>query len=109
MSSLLSYVWLSLKRGLGNYLRAEVLRRMGSPEAVYAADSTMLAQSCPSLRRQHIELLCDKSTDEAEQVITQCAREDIRILPVSDAAYLTACGRSRIRRSCCISAPVAGF
>ena len=76
MSSLLSYVWLSLKRGLGNYLRAEVLRRMGSPEAVYAADSTMLAQSCPSLRRQHIELLCDKSTDEAEQVITQCARED---------------------------------
>ena len=87
MSSLLSYVWLSLKRGLGNYLRAEVLRRMGSPEAVYAADSTMLAQSCPSLRRQHIELLCDKSTDEAEQVITQCAREDIRILPVSDAAY----------------------
>ena len=53
MSSLLSYVWLSLKRGLGNYLRAEVLRRMGSPEAVYAADSTMLAQSCPSLRRQH--------------------------------------------------------
>ena len=29
MSSLLSYVWLSLKRGLGNYLRAEVLRRMG--------------------------------------------------------------------------------
>lgn len=87
MSSLLSYVWLSLKRGLGNYLRAEVLRHMGSPEAVYAADSTMLAQSCPSLRRQHIELLCDKSTDEAEQVITQCAREDIRILPVSDAAY----------------------
>ena len=87
MSSLLSYVWLSLKRGLGNYLRAEVLRRMGSPEAVYAADSTMLAQSCPSLRRQHIELLCDKSTDEAAQVITQCAREDIRILPVSDAAY----------------------
>ena len=29
MSSLLSYVWLSLSRGLGNYLRAEVLRRMG--------------------------------------------------------------------------------
>ena len=28
MSSLLSYVWLSLKRGLGNYLRAEVLRRV---------------------------------------------------------------------------------
>ena len=87
MSSLLSYVWLSLKRGLGNYLRAEVLRRMGSPEAVYAADSTMLAQSCPSLRRQHIELLCDKSTDEAEQVITQCAREDIRILGVREFGF----------------------
>lgn len=98
MSSLLSYVWLSLKRGLGNYLRAEVLRRMGSPEAVYAADSTMLAQSCPSLRRQHIELLCDKSTDEAEQVITQCAREDIRILPVSSrsAAWRSATTRRRI-------------
>lgn len=104
MSSLLSYVWLSLKRGLGNYLRAEVLRRMGFAEAVYAADSTMLAQSCPSLRRQHIELLCDKSTDEAAQVITQCAREDIRTCPFRTPPTRTACGRSRTRRSCCISA-----
>lgn len=38
MPSLVSYVWLSLKRGLGPYLSAELLRVMGSPEAVYAAD-----------------------------------------------------------------------
>ena len=39
MSSLLSYVWLSLKRGLGNYLRAELLRRMGV-EVEQLADDT---------------------------------------------------------------------
>ena len=47
MSSLLSYVWLSLKRGLGNYLRAEVLRRMGSPEAVYAATAQCSRRAVP--------------------------------------------------------------
>ena len=87
MPSLVSYVWLSLKRGLGPYLSAELLRVMGSPEAVYAADDKLLAQACPRLRRQHLDLLRDKSTDEAEYVIEQCARKDIRILPISDSAY----------------------
>ena len=63
MPSLVSYVWLSLKRGLGPYLSAELLRVMGSPEAVYAADDKLLAQACPRLRRQHLDLLRDKSTD----------------------------------------------
>ncbi|MFR5252703.1 MAG: hypothetical protein ACLTF5_07850 [Butyricicoccus sp.] len=38
MPSRLSYVWLSLKRGLGSRTAAEVLDAFGSPEAVFAAD-----------------------------------------------------------------------
>ena len=35
MPSRLSYVWLSLKRGLGSRTAAEVLDAFGSPEAVF--------------------------------------------------------------------------
>ena len=42
MPSRLSYVWLSLKRGLGSRTAAEVLDAFGSPEAVFAADRQAL-------------------------------------------------------------------
>lgn len=45
MPSRLSYVWLSLKRGLGSRTAAEVLDAFGSPEAVFAADRQAL-DSC---------------------------------------------------------------
>ena len=66
--SRLSYVWLSLKRGLGSRTAAEVLDAFGSPEAVFAADRQALTAAPCELRKTHVDLLCDKDTSEAEQV-----------------------------------------
>ena len=62
MPSRLSYVWLSLKRGLGSRTAAEVLDAFGSPEAVFAADRQALTAAPCELRKTHVDLLCDKDT-----------------------------------------------
>ena len=53
MPSRLSYVWLSLKRGLGSRTAAEVLDAFGSPEAVFAADRQALTAAPCELRKTH--------------------------------------------------------
>ena len=87
MPSRLSYVWLSLKRGLGTYTAAEVLQAFGSPEAVFAADRQALTAAPCQLRKAHVDLLCDKDTAEAEQVIRTCAERNIQIITIGDSAY----------------------
>lgn len=104
MPSRLSYVWLSLKRGLGSRTAAEVLDAFGSPEAVFAADRQALTAAPCELRKTHVDLLCDKDTSEAEQVIRSCTKRISRSLPSATALTRTACGRSRIRRPCCMCA-----
>ena len=86
MSAQLSYVWLSRRRGIGAGLLCELLRVFGSPDAVYAADRRTLEAACP-LRRAQADSLCDKSTDEAEEILRRCAAGDIRILTLGDSAY----------------------
>ena len=86
MPSRLSYVWLSLKRGLGSPA-AEVLDAFGSPEAVFAADRQALTAAPCELRKTHVDLLCDKDTSEAEQVIRSCTEKNIQIITIGDSAY----------------------
>lgn len=88
MSSRLSYVWLATRRGLGAGAASGLLRAFGSPEAVFAADRTALttARDCP-LRKVQVDALCDKSTDEAERIVAQCARDGIQIITLGDSAY----------------------
>lgn len=87
MPSRLSYVWLSLKRGLGSRTAAEVLDAFGSPEAVFAADRQALTAAPCELRKTHVDLLCDKDTSEAEQVIRSCTDKNIQIITIGDSAY----------------------
>ncbi|MFR0941212.1 MAG: hypothetical protein ACLSF2_02115 [Butyricicoccus sp.] len=60
MPSRLSYVWLSLKRGLGSRTAAEVLDAFGSPEAVFAADRQALTAAPCELRKTHVDLLATR-------------------------------------------------
>lgn len=87
MPSHLSYVWLSRRQQVGPRMAAELLRAFGSPEAVYAADREALTKSPCGLRKVQVDALCDKDTDEAERIIEQCARKDIRIITPGDDAY----------------------
>lgn len=87
MSARLSYVWLATRPGLGTGA-ARVLRAFGSPEAVFAADRAALtmAPDCP-LRKAQVDVLCDKNTDEAEQIVARCAKDGIQIITFGDSAY----------------------
>lgn len=88
MSSRLSYVWLATRRAVSAGTAAGLLRAFGSPEAVFAADRAALttARDCP-LRKVQVDALCAKSTDEAEHIVAQCARDGIQIITLGDSAY----------------------
>lgn len=87
MPSRLSYVWLSLRRGLGSRAAAEALRAFGSPDALYAADRKMLATAPCGLCKAQVDALCDKDTAEAERIIGECAERGIQIITAGDSAY----------------------
>ena len=87
MPSRLSYVWLSLRRGLGTRTAAELLRAFGSPDAVFAADrQTLIAAPC-GLRKAQVDALCDKDTAEAERIIECCAKTGIQLITLGDSTY----------------------
>lgn len=87
MSSRLSYLWLSLCPGVGPHLAAGLLRDLGSPDAVFAADRATLIAAPSAPRKAQVDALCDKDTTLAEQIDAQCVRQDIRILTLGDSAY----------------------
>ena len=88
MSSRLSYVWLATRPGLGAAVANGLLRALGSPEAVFAADRKALTtiEACP-LRKAQVDVLCDKDTDGAARIIEQCAKDGIQIITLGDSAY----------------------
>ncbi len=68
------------------------------PDNARQSCAVLAAAACRAAVRQG-------STDEAAQVITQCAREDIQHpARCGQPPTRTACGRSRTRRSCCMCA-----
>ena len=88
MPSRLSYVWLSLRRGLGSRAAAEALRAFGSPDALYAADRKMLATAPCGLCKAQVDALCDKDTAEAERIIGECAERGIQIITAGDLSLI---------------------
>ena len=87
MSSHLSYVWLSRRPHVGPRIAAELLEAFGSPEAVFAADREALTRSSCGLTKAQVDALCDKDTGEAERIIADCAKKDIRLITPGDDSY----------------------
>ena len=73
------WVWLATRSGIGVRGRAELLRRFGTAERIYAMDRAAL-QAEEGLRRSWLEPLLDKTLDGAERILAQCDRFDIRLL-----------------------------
>ena len=61
------WVWLATRSGIGVRGRAELLRRFGTAERIYAMDRAAL--------------------DGAERILAQCDRFDIRLLTYAEPAY----------------------
>lgn len=80
------WVWLATRSGIGVRGRAELLRRFGTAERIYAMDRAAL-QAEEGLRQSWLEPLLDKSLDGAERILAQCDRFDIRLLTYAEPAY----------------------
>lgn len=86
MAALKYWVWLTALPGLSNRSRLLLLERYGSPEDVYYADPEELAQ-VEGLTPGQASLLADKSLSRADRILADCARGDMFLLTMQDAAY----------------------
>ncbi len=80
------WVWLSLKDKLGAALRAELLRRFRSMDALYYAERGEL-ERLGILSEEKIRQLLDKDLDKSRRTLEKCDAENIRIVTLQDADY----------------------
>ncbi|MBE6918867.1 MAG: DNA-protecting protein DprA [Ruminococcaceae bacterium] len=86
MAALKYWVWLTNLSGLSNRSRWLLLEHFSSPEEIYYADEAQLPL-VEGLSSAQAQLLQDKSLRRAEEILAECARKDIFIVTVQDAAY----------------------
>ena len=80
------WVWLSELKGLRNQTRLALLRRFGDPESIFYADADELLLT-DGVERSQLKLLENHDLAPADRILADCQRLDIRLLPLSDAAY----------------------
>ena len=84
----LHWIWLATRAGLGDRGRMLLLQRFADAEDVYFAETGEYAR-VEGLSPEAISSLQEKSLAEAEQILADCQRENIRILTWQDALYPT--------------------
>ena len=80
------WVWLSELKGLRNQTRLALLRRFGDPESIFYADADELLLT-DGVERSQLKLLENHDLAQADRILADCQRLDIRLLTLSDAAY----------------------
>lgn len=83
---LVHWIWLATREGLGDRGRAELLVRFRDAEDIYFAEASEYT-AVEGLSLEAVEALQDKKLHSAQEILTQCNREDIRVLTWQDAAY----------------------
>ncbi len=83
---LVHWIWLATRPSITDRVKAELLRHFQDPEAIYFADSGAF-WNFEGLTVQGAAALKDKDLSQAEKILDDCYREDIRILTCQDAAY----------------------
>ena len=86
MTDHLLRIWLSTKPAVSARTAASLIAHFGDPAHIYAAGSEEFL-ACSFLRKEQIDALCDKNTDEAEEILRRCARERISVITPEDPAY----------------------
>lgn len=86
MASLKYWVWLCTLPGLSNRSKLLLLERFSSPEEIYYTEpeNSLLTQTLPAAQAQ---LLADKDLSRADRILTDCARKELFVLTLQDAAY----------------------
>ena len=83
---LVHWIWLATRPAISDRVKAIILERFGDPEDVFYADRQTY-RTVDGLTEEGAEALCDKSLQYAQQVLAECAGQDIHILTYRDAAY----------------------
>ena len=83
---LVHWIWLSTRPHVSDRIKVELVRRFQDPEAIYFADAESFAQ-VDDLSEEGRAALADKNLTEAEKILRDCQRENLRILTYQDAAY----------------------
>lgn len=83
----LFWVWLSRRLGEGSKRCVLLLERFGTPYDVFQADEEELARLVPELTPRERRLLCEKSLEEAYEIIGYCQRNGIQLLCYNDPRY----------------------
>lgn len=86
MAALKYWLWLNNLPGLSNRSQWLLLEHFSSPEEIYYADEEQL-RLVEWLTSDQAALLRDKSLRRTEEILAECARKDIFIVTVQDAAY----------------------
>ncbi len=86
MAALKYWLWLTNLPGLTNRSRWLLLEHFSSPEDIYYADENQILP-VQGMSAEQAGLLRDKSLRRAEEILAECARKDIFIVTVQDAAY----------------------
>lgn len=86
MAALKYWVWLSALPGLTNLNKLQLLSAFTSPEDLFFATAED-AYGVEGLSREQAAWLDNKSMEETERILADCAREDIFIITMDDALY----------------------
>ena len=83
---LVYWIWLTLRKGMGDRMRLQLLQRFRTPEAIYAAESRDFEQ-VEGLTAGGRKALLDRDLAPARKILDSCAEKKVRILTFSDEAY----------------------
>lgn len=86
MTPELFWIWLAERTGAGSKLGRKLLEAFGSPEEIWRASRSQLAAAV-SMRQHRLELLTDRDLSYAQRIWDSCMRQNIAVLPMTDAAY----------------------
>ncbi|MBQ7415872.1 MAG: DNA-processing protein DprA [Oscillospiraceae bacterium] len=83
---LVHWIWLAIRSGMSDRVKAAVLEHFGDPEDAFYADRGAY-KNVEGLTVEDAETLEDKSLASAQKILAQCVDKDIHILTYRDAAY----------------------
>lgn len=86
MAALKYWVWLSDLAGLSNVNKLLLLQHFGSPDEIYYAGAEEYAQ-VEGIKKEQWELLGQKSLQRAEDILQNCAKDNIFLITLEDALY----------------------
>lgn len=86
MSTLKYWLWLAGLPGLRGAVRLALLERFPSPEDLFFADSGEILLT-EGITREQAALLENKNLSEADRILGECEKQNLRILTMQDADY----------------------